>query len=82
MGFCEEHVPLDSLLGFDKGSWGYHGDGNAFFSNDCGKYGPQYAQEDVVGCRVDFDKEVAFFTLNGKYHGESFRSKRISDEHL
>ncbi|UKZ68921.1 uncharacterized protein TrAtP1_009939 [Trichoderma atroviride] len=74
VGFCEECAVLDRMLGSNKGSWGYHGgDGYTCSSSSCSSYGPQYSKEDVVGCGVDFDKGVAFFTLNGKYLGIAFR---------
>lgn len=71
------------MLGWDKGSWGYHGDsGELFTSKERTNYGQSYAKGDIVGCGVDFDKEVAFFTLNGKYLGESLCSKRPSEVHI
>ncbi|KAK1240317.1 hypothetical protein MKX08_007759, partial [Trichoderma sp. CBMAI-0020] len=73
VGFCEEYVLLDEMLGSDVGSWGYRGnDGVTYSSNGGVNYGQQYSEEDIVGCGVDFDQEVAFFTLNGKYLGIAF----------
>ncbi|KFY88352.1 hypothetical protein V498_06811 [Pseudogymnoascus sp. VKM F-4517 (FW-2822)] len=66
VGFCEEHAPLNRMLGWDKGSWGYHGDnGNLYTPSGGTEYGPLYAKGSVVGCGVDFDKEITFFTLDG-----------------
>ncbi|KAL7896114.1 concanavalin A-like lectin/glucanase domain-containing protein [Trichoderma sp. TUCIM 5745] len=62
------------MLGLHQRSWGYHGDdGDIYPSNGGGRYGPQYTKHDVIGCGVDFDNGVAFFTLNGKYLGIAFR---------
>lgn len=72
VGFCEEYAPLDHMLGWVKGSWGYHGDDGKLFTPSGGtNYGQLYAKGDVVGCGIDLDKELAFFTLNGKYLGKS-----------
>lgn len=71
------------MLGWDKGSWGYHGDdGKLFISGEWTSYGRLYAKGNIVGCGVDFDKEVAFFTLNGKYLGEPLWSKEPSEVHV
>lgn len=55
------------MPGWDPGSWGYHGDdGNSFESKGIGiLYGPTFITGDVIGCGVDFQKRVAFYTKNG-----------------
>lgn len=72
VGFCECHNSLDRMAGWEVGSWGYHGDdGRRFNGQNMGSpYGPTYADGDVVGCGIDFDRGLAFFTKNGQYLGE------------
>ena len=60
------------MVGWDDGSWGYHGDDGAAFSGS-GKgaeYGPEYGKGDVIGCGVNFDEKIAFFTKNGSVLGK------------
>ncbi|RMJ19326.1 hypothetical protein CDV36_000971 [Fusarium kuroshium] len=81
VGFCDDSAPLDGMLGWDRGSWGYHGDDGTVF--DTGKrswagipYGQSYTAGDVVGCGVNFNKSIAFFTLNGAVIGRAFENIR------
>ena len=62
------------MLGWDEGSWGYHGDdGKVFSSSGFGtEYGDPYEKSDTIGCGVNFDKETAFLTKNGELIGETF----------
>lgn len=63
---------FSDMLGWEEGSWGYHSDdGNSYESRPTGNpFGPAYDKGGVVGCGVNFEKETAFFTLNGKVIGE------------
>ena len=71
VGFCEDHVPLDRMLGWDQGSWGYHGDDGKVFAGGFGsKFGTPYGKNETIGCGVNFEKETAFFTKGGKLIGE------------
>lgn len=53
-------------------SWAYHGDdgfvGNSIagYHDSMQKRGPIYGHGDTVGCGVDFDKGIIFWTLNGE----------------
>jgi hypothetical protein len=58
------------MLGWDEGSWGYHGDDGKTFDNGRNNetrdiYGPRYDTGDVIGCGVNFGQRIAFFTKNG-----------------
>lgn len=71
IGICNRDVPLDRLPGWDKESYGYHGD-DGFFFPCSGKglpYGPTFGSGDVVGCGINFAKRKLFFTKNGEHLG-------------
>ena len=75
IGFCEDNAPLNQMLGWDAGSWGYHGVDGAIF--DAGKrppragtpFGDVYTADDVIGCGENFNKHIAFYTKNGTVIG-------------
>ncbi|UKZ61579.1 uncharacterized protein TrAtP1_002838 [Trichoderma atroviride] len=86
IGFCGEHTPLGGpQLGREKVSWGYNGDSGETYQ--CGvqtptPFGEVYGEGDVIGCGVNFDKDIAFYTLNGEIIGKyinspSFPSKDV-----
>lgn len=63
------------LLGWDKQSYGYHGDdGNSFCSSGNGQsYGPTFTTNDVIGCGVNLVDNTCFYTKNGHHLGIAFR---------
>ncbi|KAK6107035.1 SPRY domain family protein [Brugia pahangi] len=71
VGLCERNVDLNRLPGWDRASYGYHGDdGNFFCSSGTGHaYGPTFKMNDVIGCGVDFVRKSIFFTKNGRHLG-------------
>jgi hypothetical protein len=93
VGFCEENSSLNEMVGWNPGTWGYHGDDGHAFSGDISNpsdchgevdqppngeprdpWGPGYTTGDVIGCGVNFEKEIAFYTKNGDVLGESLYS--------
>ncbi|VDD90389.1 unnamed protein product [Enterobius vermicularis] len=74
IGLCEKNVDLQRLPGWDKCSYGYHGDdGNFFSSSGSGKqYGPTFTTNDVVGCGLNIVTRTIFYTKNGTSLGLLF----------
>ncbi|KAJ5509678.1 hypothetical protein N7527_011821 [Penicillium freii] len=67
VGFCDEKAPLHRMLGWDEGSWGYHGDDGKSFEREVGtEYGDVYSTGDTIGCCVNPSQGTAFYTINGK----------------
>jgi len=75
IGLSTKEVNLNRLPGWDKGSYGYHGDdGHSFCSSGSGvAYGPTFTTGDTVGCCVNFVENSCFYTRNGYNIGTSFR---------
>ncbi|CAF3007529.1 unnamed protein product [Rotaria socialis] len=75
VGLSTSEVNLNRLPGWDKGSYGYHGDdGHLFCSAGSGiAYGPTFTTGDFVGCCVNFLENSCFYTLNGYNIGTSFK---------
>uniref|UniRef100_A0A915BD66 Ran-binding protein 9 n=2 Tax=Parascaris univalens TaxID=6257 RepID=A0A915BD66_PARUN len=67
IGLCEKNVDLNRLPGWDKCSYGYHGDdGNFFCSSGSGSpYGPTFSSNDTVGCGINLVSKSIFYTKNG-----------------
>ena len=65
------------LPGWDSESYGYHGDdGNIFHGHgrQFGAYGPTFGFGDIVGCGINYRTKSIFFTLNGEFLGDAFKS--------
>lgn len=79
VGFCDDQAPLDRMLGWDQGSWGFHADDGHVFTNDGDgtKYTDPYTAGDVIGCGVNFGEGIAFFTKNGEVIGESREASSV-----
>jgi len=74
IGFAAGDVKLSRLPGWEKNSWGYHGDDGYSFSAEKNgtPYGPKFGTGDVVGCGVDFSQNRAFYTKDGAFLGNVF----------
>ncbi|KII86341.1 hypothetical protein PLICRDRAFT_43933 [Plicaturopsis crispa FD-325 SS-3] len=74
IGFAARDVRLSRLPGWEKNSWGYHGDdGYAFAAERGGKpFGSKFGTGDVIGCGLDFTNGRAFYTRNGLLIGSPY----------
>jgi hypothetical protein len=73
VGWVGMKTDLERLVGWDEGSYGWHGDDGMSFEG-CGTgvpFSELWSTGDVVGCGIDYTKKTAFFTKNGRFVGES-----------
>lgn len=75
IGLSAQGVNMNRLPGWDKHSYGYHGDdGHSFCSSGTGQpYGPTFTTGDVIGCGVNLVDNTCFYTKNGHHLGIAFR---------
>lgn len=75
IGLTTQQFRMNRLPGWDKQSYGYHGDdGNSFSSSGNGQsYGPTFTTGDIIGCCVNFKHNLCFYTKNGIHLGTAFR---------
>ncbi|ORY30783.1 hypothetical protein BCR39DRAFT_528290 [Naematelia encephala] len=76
VGWMRKGCQLDRLIGWDKGSWGWHGDdGRVFQEKGTGEeFGEKWGAGDIVGCGIDYSTGRAFFTKNGKLIGHRWNN--------
>ncbi|WWC85467.1 uncharacterized protein L201_000331 [Kwoniella dendrophila CBS 6074] len=74
VGWMKRGANLRRLVGWDKGSWGWHGDdGRSFEGQGRGdRFSETWTTGDTVGCGLDFTTGRAFFTKNGQMMGHRF----------
>jgi hypothetical protein len=74
IGLSSQIVSTNRLPGWDKMSYGYHGDdGNAFCGSGTGQvYGPTFTTGDVIGCGLNLIEGSCFYTKNGHHLGTAF----------
>lgn len=75
IGLSKSEVQLCRLPGWDKYSYGYHGDdGHSFCCSGTGQnYGPTFTTGDVIGCCLNLIDNTCFYTKNGYNLGIAFR---------
>jgi len=76
VGLSAAGTNLNRLPGWEKQTFGYHGDdGHKFFATGNGKeYGPTYSTDDVIGCCLDLVHNSCFYTKNGMDLGPAFEN--------
>ncbi|CAC5419815.1 RANBP9_10 [Mytilus coruscus] len=80
IGLSAQGVNMNRLPGWDKNSFGYHGDdGHSFCSSGSGQpYGPTFTTGDVIGCCVNMIDHTCFYTKNGINLGVAFTDLPIN----
>ncbi|RIB14658.1 hypothetical protein C2G38_2194460 [Gigaspora rosea] len=81
IGFCTkstdqtkkaEDLEIMAMPGQENYSWGYHGDdGYSFCSGNGELYGDEdgYTTGDTIGCYLNFENKIVFYTKNGINQG-------------
>lgn len=72
IGVGTKDASLSRVPGWEKESWGMHGDdGSAFHGGgERGKtFGTAFNLDDTIGCGMNFRTSTLFFTKNGEYCG-------------
>ncbi|CAH1779809.1 unnamed protein product [Owenia fusiformis] len=74
IGLSAQGVNMNRLPGWDRHSYGYHGDdGHSFCSSGTGQpYGPTFTTGDVIGCCLNLIDKTCFYTKNGVHLGIAF----------
>ncbi|KAI1285197.1 Ran-binding protein 9 [Halotydeus destructor] len=74
VGLAAQGVNNQRLPGWDKQSYGYHGDdGHSFCASGTGQpYGPTFTTGDVIGCGYNLVENTCFYTKNGLNLGVAF----------
>ncbi|CAG2174333.1 unnamed protein product, partial [Oppiella nova] len=74
IGLAAQGVNMQRLPGWDKQSYGYHGDdGHSFNSSGTGQpYGPTFTTGDIIGCGYNLISGNCFYTKNGLNLGVAF----------
>jgi hypothetical protein len=70
------------FAGWDKFSYGYHGDDGGLFQGSpqlLRQYGPPFGIGDTVGCGIDYQRRSIFFTWHGVFLGYAFKNLSLAD---
>ncbi|KAF8557365.1 SPRY-domain-containing protein [Imleria badia] len=76
VGFIGRDVKISRLPGWEKNSWGYHGESGTICSGDKNgtPFGTTFGVGDVIGCGIDFTQNKIFYTKNGSLLGTVFEN--------
>jgi SPRY domain len=64
--------PSETKLGSNENSMGYCSTGKTNHGGTSVRYGSEFAEDDVIGCYVDFDARTISFSTNGLFEGQAF----------
>ena len=81
MGLAQKGYPGHRMPGWDRFSYGYHGDDGKKFlgpTNMGNPYGPVWRVGDVIGMCIDRAKKEIFYTVNGAKLPVAFRDVDIN----
>jgi hypothetical protein len=75
VGLSRQDVVAEGMVGWSKGSWGYHSDDGRIYSENSYteralEYGQPFGNKDIIGCGVDLKTWSVFWTKNGKHLGK------------
>jgi len=71
----------DKMPGWDKSSYGFHGDDGGIFHGNgdmIRRFGPKFGSGDTIGCGIDYANQGIFFTVNGKFLGYAWTNVDLS----
>ena len=78
VGLTALGTDLTHQPGWDRHTFGYHGDDGGYFRENGypghQQYGPTFGTNDVIGCGINFKTRSCFFTKNGKCLGTVFKN--------
>ncbi|KAF8446337.1 hypothetical protein L210DRAFT_2971217 [Boletus edulis BED1] len=76
IGFITRDVKVSRLPGWEKNSWGYHGESGIICSGDKNglPFGTTFGVGDIIGCGIDFTQNKVFYTKNGSLLGSVFEN--------
>eukprot|EP00053_Salpingoeca_punica_P008988 m.80271 g.80271 ORF g.80271 m.80271 type:complete len:425 (+) comp14838_c0_seq1:238-1512(+) len=82
IGLCSSQASMGRLPGWEKNSYGYHGDdGHAFRCSGTGTaYGPTFTTGDTVGCCLNLLDRTCFYTKNGVKLDIAFRNIALRED--
>ncbi|KAH0838642.1 hypothetical protein J3R83DRAFT_6967 [Lanmaoa asiatica] len=74
--FITRDVKVSRLPGWEKNSWGYHGESGTICSGDKNglSFGTTFGVGDIIGCGIDFTQNRIFYTKNGSLLGTVFEN--------
>jgi hypothetical protein len=81
VGLTNAGYDVTKQPGWMVDSYGLHGDdGNLFHNRGRGiNFGERWSSGDVIGCGINFIKDIVFYTKNGQFLGAPFRGIKADE---